>query len=115
MSKIKAVIFDLDGTLIDSESAILGAFKHVLDMHGQIYDEVIIRSYVGRILEHTYMSLAPDHDPQKLIELHRKWQVANKHLLKGFKGVDEFLASLKKRGLKLGAFTSAYRFRTDIM
>ncbi len=115
MPKTKAILFDLDGTLIDSEAAILGAFKHVLDTHGQVYDEAVVKSYVGRVLEHTYKSLAPDNDTHELMVLHRTWQMDNKHLLKGFDGLSQFLDVLKKQNLKLGIYTSGYRLRTDMI
>lgn len=112
---IKAVIFDMDGTLVDSADIVLGAFKHVLEGSGQVYDELIVRSYIGRLLDHTYESLFPDRDPSELIALHRAWQADNKHLLRGFKGLGELLEELKKRRLKIGLFTSAVRSRTDVV
>lgn len=111
---IKAVIFDMDGTLVDSREVILGAFKHVLDEFGGDYSEEIVSSYVGGLLENTYKNLLPGHEFSKLADLHRSWQVDNKHLLKGFGGLPEFLTSLKASGLKLGIFTSATRSRTDL-
>ena len=112
---IRAVIFDLDGTLVDSEELVLGAFQHVLNKHGQVYDVAAVKTHVGRLLEHTYMTLVPGHDPKKLADLHRDWQIDKKHLFKGFEGTDEFLEQLRKSGLKLGAYTSASRLRTDAM
>src|SRR5688500_5162262 len=102
MSRIKAVIFDMDGTLIDSREIVLGAFKYVLQELKQSYDETVVSSHVGRLLDHTYESLLPGHDSKKLAELHRSWQADNRHLLKGFNGLDDFLRTLKARGLKLG-------------
>jgi pyrophosphatase PpaX len=114
MSSIQAIIFDMDGTLIDSREIVLGAFRHVLEEVGQPYDEVNVKSYVGRLLDHTYQALLPGYDPKELADLHRSWQADNRHLLKGFEGLDGFLGLLKKRGLKLGVFTSAIRTRTDL-
>lgn len=112
--KIKAIIFDMDGTLIDSREIVLGAFKHVLEEFGGDYSEQVVSTYVGGRLENTYQDLLPDDEFSKLADLHRSWQVENKHLLKGFDGLEEFLSELKSSGLKLGIFTSATRTRTDL-
>ncbi len=112
---IKAIIFDMDGTLINSEKAVIGAFRHVLESHGAVFDEAIIRTHVGRELTDIYTSLVPDADSQELAVLHRDWQIERKHLLQGFEGLHDFLQSLKEKGLKLGAYTSASRLRTEAM
>ncbi len=110
---IKAVIFDMDGTLVDSADIILGAFKHVLDSIGQPYDEAIVRTYIGRTLKDTYGSLSPEHDALDLINAHISWQKENQHLLKQFAGVQELLTELKQRNIKLGLFTSTLRQRVE--
>jgi HAD superfamily hydrolase (TIGR01509 family) len=113
-NQVKAVIFDMDGTLVDSREIVLGAFKHVLDEFGGEYSDERVSRYVGGRLENTYQDLLPNHEFGKLADLHRSWQVDNKHLLKSFKGLDEFLNQLKMSGQKLGLFTSATRTRTDL-
>src|SRR5882672_1897966 len=112
--KIRGVIFDMDGTLIDSREIVLGAFKHVFQEAGAIYDETVVSTHIGRRLEDQYKDLIPSQDPTKMAALHRSWQVDNRLLLKGFNGLGEFLDSLKNAGLKLGVFTSATRPRTDL-
>ncbi len=110
---IKAVIFDMDGTLVDSADIILGAFKHVLSGVGEPYDEMIVKSYIGRVLKDTYSSLLPDHETEKIINTHIAWQKNNQHLLKEYAGVHELLSNLKGEGYKLGLFTSALRQRVE--
>ncbi len=113
MKQIRAVIFDMDGTLIDSTKLILGAYQHVLSKYGEDYDEKIIRTYIGRTLEHTYSEIAPSHDSKKLAGLHRDWQIERKHLFQGFEGLAELLTNLANKGLKLGIYTSSGRLRTN--
>ena len=110
---IKAIIFDLDGTLVDSRDIVLGAFQHVLEEFGGEYNEELVSSYVGGRLENTYKVLLPKHDTTKLTDSHRNWQADNRHLLKSFLGLEKFLIALKTSELKLGLFTSATRTRTD--
>lgn len=112
--RISAVIFDMDGTIIDSREIVLGAFKHVLEEFGEKYDEKTVSVHVGKLLENTYKDLLPKHDVAALADLHRSWQHDNKHLLKKFDGLDSFLAKIKGEGIKLGIFTSATRARADL-
>lgn len=112
---IKAIIFDMDGTLINSEKAVLGAFKNVLESHGALFDEKVIRTHVGRELKDIYKSLVPNADSKALAILHRDWQIERKHLLQGFEGLHDFLQLLESKGLKLGAYTGASRLRTEVM
>lgn len=112
---IKAVIFDLDGTLIDSEKIVLGAYHHVLTIHGEEYDEKTVRTYVGRTLEHSYAELVPSHDSKKLSIIHRDWQIKRKHLFQGYDGLEKLLKNLSNKGIKLGAYTSSSKLRTNAM
>lgn len=45
MFKINAVIFDCDGTLVDSESLSARLLGHILQQHGHVLDEEIILHY----------------------------------------------------------------------
>ncbi|NWK80085.1 HAD-IA family hydrolase [Aquitalea sp. LB_tupeE] len=45
MFKIKAVIFDCDGTLVDSESLSARLLRHLLQQHGHALDEATILHY----------------------------------------------------------------------
>ena len=108
---MKAVIFDMDGTIIDSREEVMGAYKHTLEASGLEFDHAKVRKHVGRRLEDIYQSLAPGKDTEYLIRLHRSWQADNRHLLKGYHGLDEFLADIKKLGLETGLYTSAVRTR----
>ncbi|MCX6073824.1 MAG: HAD-IA family hydrolase [Campylobacterales bacterium] len=49
----KIILFDLDGTLIDSTEAILESFYHSLKMHGEVSDitEEMITSQIGHPLQ----------------------------------------------------------------
>ena len=62
MSKIKAVIFDLDGTIGDTLPLIIKAFRNALEplINRSVSDAEIIATF-GPSEEGTIMSLAPDH------------------------------------------------------
>jgi phosphoglycolate phosphatase len=65
----KIILFDLDGTLIDSTEAILESFRHSLKEHGapgEVADSVIT-SQIGHTLETMFAAVGT---PQGLIDAH---------------------------------------------
>lgn len=108
--EIKGVIFDLDGTLIDSYPLTTFAFKEVLKKWGnieltedEIYlsfgppEKVIFKRYVGEDkLEECYL------DYVKIFE-------KNSNDIKVFEGVREVLEELKRLEILTGIFTGRGR------
>jgi len=76
----KLVIFDLDGTLIDTEALFIGSISSVLKTMGQpIPDEKVIRSTSGLGMHVGLRRIAPDLDEtriEELIRLYRKEALA---------------------------------------
>jgi len=44
----RAALFDLDGTLVDSEPRSFAAWTRLFEAHGAPWDEALIRSFIGR-------------------------------------------------------------------
>ncbi|APX90167.1 HAD family hydrolase [Brevirhabdus pacifica] len=77
MSRLRLVIFDVDGTLIDSQTHIIGAMRRAFDSAGRICpDDERIRSIVGLSLPEAMAELDPDCDPHALAEAYRASFVA---------------------------------------
>lgn len=113
-AKFKAVLFDLDATLIDTGEYILLAFNHALASEGIPpigYEK--LASFAGHPLHECYKELAPGCDVKKLCETHMQFQYDNPHLVKEFPGADELLKQLKKNQVKVGIVTARYRKSTD--
>jgi HAD superfamily hydrolase (TIGR01509 family) len=53
----KAVVFDLDGTLIDSEALVLDAYMAAADRHGVPFTHAQFLSLVGRHRQHSEMKM----------------------------------------------------------
>lgn len=106
MSKIKAVIFDVDGTLVDTSEFIFQAYEHSLKKHGHKSNRVKIASQIGKKLEDCYAFLAPDGDHLQLIDTHRIFQEENVALVKAFEYCDAMLETLRDQGLRLALYTS---------
>lgn len=108
------VLFDVDGTLLDTREFIFAAFEHALTQGGVALPErEWLSAQVGKPLEQIYASLA-ETAIDVLVEAHRSFQAANLHLSVAFEGAAETLARLRDEGVALGAVTSRSR-RTSLL
>ncbi len=106
--KVKGVIFDLDGTLIDSYQAIYLSFKYAYENLGLSplsYD--VVKQVVGRGLNHTFLELLGEERASRALFLFRqKYQEvfrSNTHLLPDAR---EVLETLHGRGIQLAVATN---------
>ncbi len=104
---IKAVIFDIDGTILDTSELILQSFEHTLETHKiPAVERAELKKKIGPPLFEIYADLAPHLNPAELMETHRSFQVDNIHLSRPFLDTFTTLGKLKKRGIKLAAVTN---------
>jgi pyrophosphatase PpaX len=109
------VLFDLDGTLVDSGAIILASFRHaaktVLDR--DVEDEQIA-AVVGGSNLYDQMAVL---DPSRVDELVHVYREHNRPLhdeLQAFDGVKELMATLSEQGRKLGIVTAKGRATVDL-
>lgn len=106
-NKIDTVLFDLDGTLIDTNELIISSFLHTMEKYypGKYQREDVL-PFLGPTLKETFETLNPDNY-EEMITTYRTYNVANHDLLvKGFEGVYETVRTLKENQFKLAIVTT---------
>lgn len=110
---LSAVIFDVDGTLIDSNSAHLEAWVRALEHHQYRVSTDRIAVEIGKGGDKLVPSILGEEvesrDGNSLRERHTAEyiRIAESTRLKLFPGVNDLLVKLRRRGLKLALATSS--------
>ncbi len=112
--KIKTIIFDLDGTLIDSSAGIVEAFNYALrqfNLPEQPQDK--IASMIGFPLDHMFQQLAGHSNPDLKSAFRKKGMETVVRASQPLPGATEVVASLFDAGYKLGIATTKSRLNID--
>lgn len=107
---VKALLFDFDGTLLDTNELIIETFLHLLNdkFPGQ-YSAQDCLKFIGPSLKETFDELTPD-ESDEMVARYREWNaVHHDELVKGYDGVLETLQQLKEMGLRLAVVTTKNR------
>lgn len=108
----KVIIFDFDGTLCDTRSNIIIAFRATMEHLGlDMRDEETCGATIGLTLRDGFRSMYPDFDDAKIdycVETYRQiFAERRKELMPDlFPGVKETLEALRKRGHRMTIATS---------
>lgn len=108
-ANIKAVLFDLDGTLLDTHDLILRSFRHSTQkvLGRNIPDDELMKK-VGQPLEAQMWDFTDDlevHD--LLLTTYRDYNhEVHDAAVRAYDGVGEVLAALRERGLRTAVVTS---------
>jgi len=103
---IKAVVFDSDGTLINSFRLIVSAYAYVAQNFGyEPPSEEAILEQLGKALPDIYKALFPNGDIEAMVALNSKFFTENVAKSESFEGLRDMLDELKKAGLKLAIVT----------
>ena len=106
MEKLKAVIFDLDGTLGDTLPLCIKAFRHAIEplIQRTISDAEIIATF-GPSEEGTIQALAPDYYEKGVADYLRYYEQFHDLCPAPFSGVRDLLDNLRQQGVRLAMVT----------
>ncbi|WP_051386376.1 HAD family hydrolase [Actinokineospora inagensis] len=116
MPTADAVLFDMDGVIVDSRAAIEAAWATALAHHtGRTLTDTDIHEHVhGRTGAHTVAALFPDHSAAQHREIwahvDRLEETAPYRMIPG---VRQFLAALNSAGVVVGLVTSGWTAKID--
>jgi pyrophosphatase PpaX len=104
---VRAVLFDLDGTLIDTIELIRVSFRYATEkVLGEALPDELTMANVGQPLRTQFEDLAPEH-ADELVRVYREFNaVHHDELAKAYPGTVEVLQELAARGVRMGVVTS---------
>lgn len=108
MKKIDTVLFDFDGTIMDTNNVIIMSWQHTFRTLKNREEEVSrITATFGEPLETTMRNFFPDEPLEEAVEIYRSYQKTNfRGLITLFPGMKELIIELKNREYKVGLVTS---------
>lgn len=104
---VTCILFDLDGTLIDSVELILASFRYATEtvLGEALPDEVMMRN-VGIPLRSQMEEFSPEH-AETLLTVYREHNGrVHDELLREYEGTGDVLACLADQGYRMGVVTS---------
>jgi len=112
--KITTIIFDLDGTLIDSSDGIVEAFNHALKQFDlPVQPPERITPMIGFPVEHMFSEFTDNSIVELKSAFHTKAMATVVRASQPLEGAEESIKSLFESGFKLGIATTKIRVHID--
>jgi pyrophosphatase PpaX len=113
--RFETVLFDLDGTVVDSGAIILASMRHATrEVLGRDYsDEELMQTVGGPGLEAQMRALAPEH-VDRLVDVYRAHNEPLHDELEACAGMEGVLVQLHDEGRRLGVVTAKRRATVEL-
>lgn len=111
---IQTVLFDFDGTLVDTNELIYQSFVHTFATFGYSFTKEEILAFNGPPLKDTFRKINPQL-ADEMIKTYRKHNHENHaRYIRLFPNVLETLQELKKNNIKIGIVTAKMRVGVEL-
>ncbi|MBM7661542.1 pyrophosphatase PpaX [Bacillus mesophilus] len=113
--KVNTLLFDLDGTLIDTNELIITSFLHTLNhYYPDQYKREDAIQFIGPPLYDTFVAI-DESRVDEMITTYREHNLSHHdQLVTEFEGVYETIEALHKKGYKLGIVTTKLRHTVNM-
>jgi pyrophosphatase PpaX len=113
--RFETVLFDLDGTLVDSAALILSSFRHATrSVLGRVIPDDVLMANVGGHGLRAQMEAFDDEHVDELVSVYREHNHAAYRDVHAFPGIDQLLERLRGEGRRLGVVTVKSRATTEL-
>ncbi|MDP3775780.1 MAG: HAD hydrolase-like protein, partial [Gemmatimonadales bacterium] len=114
--RFPTILFDFDGTLVDSIELILASYRHTLLVHrGTVPDDSVWLAGLGTPLRVQFRDFTDDPaEIETMIATYREWNYAHHDgMVTAYPGALESVRALKTKGVRLGIVSSKSRRGID--
>lgn len=116
---LKALLFDLDGTLVNTDPVHMAVFAEILAPLGHVVDEAFFRQQIsGHRNEEIFRKFFPDLDAEEIQRMGREKEDQFRAGAQGVKpvvGLERVLTWATDNGLAIGLVTNAPRANVDFI
>jgi beta-phosphoglucomutase family hydrolase len=112
-----AVLWDLDGVIVDTAQAHYRSFQVVLDEYGVSIGQELFPRYFGMTTAEIIRSVLPDPAPALVLEIENRKEALFRQMIRGklvtHPGVRDWLERLSQQGIPLALATSTSQENID--
>lgn len=111
---IQAVLFDLDGTILDSNELIYQSFKYTFKKYGMHFTREEIKEFNGPPLIETFQRLNPEQADEMVQTYRAHNHKIHPEYVKLYPNVEETLECLLENDIKIGIVTAKMKVAVEL-